>query len=392
MKSMLARHHAPPRAWWMLVLGLVVIVVPAILQLSHAVEASVAYDTVQPILAVCVGIIAYMMAGPLHNRLHHTTDKVLMIGSVMSVWFVVYFLSGLVVTYVHNAVASSPLIIVRNLVTVGVAVVVIEYIRHQAMALASRRNIIWFGGIVSFVLAFQQIVVTQLTGIESAADGIKFVVAAVIPAFISSFLLTYLAVSCGFGAQLLYRLGVVAIMYIPPIIPKHDWYLAGISWIMLALAIYIVLDQFNTQADRRMRRSRHVGVARAVNASFIIGIGALAMFMVGAFSYRPSAIMSNSMHPVFSRGSIVIIQNAQAIDVSRGDIVQYEAHGRMVTHRVLSVDLSVDGSGSRVFITKGDNSPSADEPVKATQIRGIIRGQIPFIGYPTVWLRELTKK
>lgn len=113
--------------------------------------------------------------------------------------------------------------------------------------------------------------------------------------------------------------------------------------------------------------------------------------MTGAFSYRLRVIMSNSMHPVFSRGSMVIVQNATAVDVHEGDIIQYEAHGRSVTHRVISIDTAADGSGRRIFITKGDNSPSVDMPVQEHQIAGIIRAQVPYVGYPTVWLNETVK-
>jgi signal peptidase len=121
----------------------------------------------------------------------------------------------------------------------------------------------------------------------------------------------------------------------------------------------------------------------------VIVVGAL--FMIGTFSYRPIAIMSNSMHPVFDRGAIVIIEKAIAMDVKVGDIVQYKAPGHMTTHRVIKIDFDENGSGKRVFITQGDNSPSPDPVVKSDQIVGIIRAQVPYVGYPSVWLSEFIR-
>jgi len=95
--------------------------------------------------------------------------------------------------------------------------------------------------------------------------------------------------------------------------------------------------------------------------------------------------------PVFSRGSMVIVEKISAMDVKVGDIIQYKAPDKMITHRIIQIDLADDGSGERIFITKGDNNPSADEPVKPVQIIGVIRAEIPYIGYPTVWLKEMMK-
>lgn len=63
----------------------------------------------------------------------------------------------------------------------------------------------------------------------------------------------------------------------------------------------------------------------------------------------------------------------------------------MITHRVTKIEAADDGSGERVFTTQGDNNPSPDPLVKPSQIVGIIRAEIPYIGYPTVWLKETIK-
>ncbi len=118
----------------------------------------------------------------------------------------------------------------------------------------------------------------------------------------------------------------------------------------------------------------------------------LAMFMTGFFTYKPDVIMSNSMKPVFSRGSIVIVQKLHdPMDVSIGDIVQYKREDILITHRVVAIDAAADGSGQRVFTTKGDNNPSKDRLVAQSQLVGIVRSQVPLIGYPSVWLQELSK-
>ena len=124
---------------------------------------------------------------------------------------------------------------------------------------------------------------------------------------------------------------------------------------------------------------------------FVLVMVAMVMFMTGVFAYKPMVIMSNSMVPVYGRGAMVVVQKVSAIDIREGDIVQYESAGKMVTHRVQQIKPDPAKPDELVFITKGDNSPSRDKPVSQSQIIGIVRSAIPYIGYPTVWLQEIIK-
>lgn len=371
-----------------MMIGLV-IVLPLSVTWFTAIDNTTLVYVIQPILAVFSAVTARMVLGGQRDRMRHKTERALIVGSVLALWFVVYFLSGMLVTYTFNAVAANWQSIAVNITSFGITAVAIEYVRHSMMLLAGRRNALWFGALISVVFACEYIGVTRFLDIHTSVDFIKFTIFAIIPGLASSALLTYLAFNAGLIPQLTYRLGLVAILYLPPIIPKYDWYLAGIAWLILSVATYIAIDRTRRDLAINGRHYRHA--RRAYDVMFIIFTVVLALFMIGSFSYQPKVIMSNSMHPVFSRGSMVIVKKISAIDVEVGDIVQYTAPGHTTTHRVIRIDFTEDGSGKRVFTTRGDNNPSPDPPVKANQIVGVIRAQIPYIGYPTVWLNEFMK-
>ncbi len=377
-------------AWYLLLAVGLLVAIPFIGQATKLVDPSVSLYIMQPVFAVIVALYARYLGGGTRDRLRHKFEKSLIVGSTMSIWFVCYFASGLALTYVHNVVAMNIKTVLINTLVFGVTVIAVEYTRHVVMLMAGRRNMLWFGVIVSVVFALQQMSITQFANVQTTPDGIKLLVSDTIPALVSSALLTYLALTAGFSSQLTYRLGMLAIVFLPPIIPKYDWYLTGVSWLILAIALYLVIDRTRKDMPITGRRYRHS--QRAYDIMFLVVLGALVLFMTGALSYQPRAIVSNSMNPVFSRGAIVVVQKAHAIDVRVGDIIQYEGHGHTITHRLIKADLSDDGTGDKLFITKGDNSPSADEPVRSDQITGIVRAQIPYIGYPSVWLSELGKK
>lgn len=379
-----------PAVWWLLLLVVAYIAVVELLRKFRLFDASTMLFIVQPILALGLAGVAYWVQGGRHDRIRHKGEKSLIIISVIAVWFVAYFLSGLVLTYVHNAVAMNPKTIVLNIFGFGVVAAAIEYVRYAIMQTGGRRNVLWLGAIVSLVFVFEQLSWSRLDNLSTSEDVLKVMIADVIPVVVMSYLLTYLAYSAGLWPQLAYRLGVLATVILPPIIPKYDWYLVGASTLLLSVAVYITIDR--TRQDLPIQGRHYKHTARAYDIMFLIMLAVLVMFMIGMFAYKPLAIMSNSMKPVFSRGAMVIIQKAKAVDVREGDIVQYEGRGHMVTHRLKRIEQKADGSGDKFYITQGDNSPSEDEPVEARQIRGVVRAQVPYIGYPSVWLSELTSK
>lgn len=356
---------------------------------ANWVDAHTALYVVQPILLVVAALSAWYMLHGQRDRVRHKGDKMLTIASAMSVWFVMYFLSGMIFTFVHNALSSSWQNIVMNTAVFVISALSVEYIRYSLMLLAGRRSALQFGVLVSLVFAVQQISLLQISD-TAWVDIIKFVITYVVPALVASFLLSYLSLVAGFGSQLVYSLGIVALTVLPPIIPKYDWYMTSMTSILLALAVYIMVDRGRGISDeeRTRRRKRHPRLA--FDITFGVVMVALVLFMTGAFTYKPVVIMSNSMVPVFSRGSIVVVQQIHSpMDIKMGDIIQYVSENKTITHRVVAIDTAEDDTGDLVFTTKGDNNPSRDPPVSQSHVIGIIRATVPYVGYPTVWLKEL---
>ena len=379
-------------AWWLLAATLVVSVGTVVLRLTGVVSPQDFLHFVQPLAGLLLAGLVYLVAGNQPERARNKKNKAVTIGSVLAIWFVLYFMSGLVVTYVNNALVSSIQAIAMNLVSFSIVAITFEYARHHTLLMSGRRNLVWFGAVVSVVFALQQVNLSGFSSAQNLDELVKFLTSDVAPALANSLPLTYLAVSAGLLGQLVFRLGLVAITVLPPVIPKYDWYMIGVTAIILAAAVYIIIDHESYDQDVRVKRHQQ-RPGLAFDVMFGVVTTGLVMFMLGVFSYKPIAIMSNSMAPLFNRGSMVVVQKINdPMDISVGDIIQYEADNKMITHRVVEVHNNKEGDGSLVFITKGDNSPSADAPVEAERAVGVIRASIPYIGYPTVWLKEASKE
>lgn len=96
----------------------------------------------------------------------------------------------------------------------------------------------------------------------------------------------------------------------------------------------------------------------------------------------PYTILTGSMQPDFPPGTLVVMKPVAAEDIGVGTVVTYQlksGESTVVTHRVVAVGLSSDGT--RVFTTQGDanNAPDAEKVIPA-QIKGELWYGVPYLG------------
>lgn len=95
------------------------------------------------------------------------------------------------------------------------------------------------------------------------------------------------------------------------------------------------------------------------------------------------AVTGGSMEPSIPLGAAVVVAPVTRVEV--GDVITYESGpGTLTTHRVTAVE----GEGAATtYRTRGDANRSADAvPVPAASVRGLVRGDVPVLGYVLVAL------
>jgi len=90
--------------------------------------------------------------------------------------------------------------------------------------------------------------------------------------------------------------------------------------------------------------------------------------------YEVNVVLSNSMEPVYSTGELLLVKPAKADEIKVNDIISFKGSGvsgNVITHQE-----------KQVFITKGDANSSQDSnPVAFSRLNGIVKINIPYIGY-----------
>jgi len=100
--------------------------------------------------------------------------------------------------------------------------------------------------------------------------------------------------------------------------------------------------------------------------------------------YQTYAVLSGSMEPEISVGSIVYTKEVEPEKLQERNVVTYRLNGStVVTHRIVEVDTE-----KQQFITKGDaNEVNDGSPVNYEQVVGKAVLDIPYIGYISIYIR-----
>lgn len=112
----------------------------------------------------------------------------------------------------------------------------------------------------------------------------------------------------------------------------------------------------------------------AVAATLLLFAGAL--LLPRAAGLETYAVLTGSMQPAISAGSLVYTEKVQRQELAVGDVVIFQmASGTVVTHRIAAIDKGGN------FTTKGDANNVPDmAPVAPSQVIGRVKFHLPVLG------------
>jgi signal peptidase len=91
-----------------------------------------------------------------------------------------------------------------------------------------------------------------------------------------------------------------------------------------------------------------------------------------------------------NRGDVAITFKYTDQPISEGQVVAFEQNDRVVIHRVVKIEVI---NGQRRYYTKGDANDDIDSGfITDSNIVGLVDNKIPFLGYPTLWMRSLFER
>lgn len=100
--------------------------------------------------------------------------------------------------------------------------------------------------------------------------------------------------------------------------------------------------------------------------------------------YQSLAVLSGSMEPEISVGSIVFIKEEDPSQLKKGDVITYRLSGdTRVTHRIVEIHKE-----DQTILTKGDANENMDgSPVPFQNVEGKVQFHVPYLGYISIYIK-----
>lgn len=304
-------------------------------------------------------------------------------------YIITYLISGLFITFGKNPYSRTLIGIITNLWIFAVPIIAKEYIRYKLINNVYEKDKIKIAMSISIVyivldLGIRRIMISRITPLFI----METVAQILLPLIMKNLLYSYTAINSNYLPAIVYELGTNLYLWLSPILPNAPWIMVAIveSIIPLILFLYIryeknKIDRFRTKEKIKNSDPRNI---IPLTICVILAI----WFAIGIFPIKPVAIASGSMEPELYVGDVVIIKKCNSNEVEEGDIIEYQMEGYTVIHRVKHKNQK---NGQFIFITQGDNNDAEDhEPVLEEQLIGKVIFKIRFLGYPAIWLHDLS--
>lgn len=359
--------------------------------LSLFCEPFILNEIVNPIFWVAMTVLLYFYT---RNRHGHFTDlktncKTMVI--ILLLYIIVNIVLGIMFGFAYSPYSQNFLPIIRNIWRVIIPIIGIEYARSYIVNYCPRNRLYIFLEILIFS-AFEISFSTLFNGFATPKDCFVYILSTVAPIVFANIAFTLLTWYGSYKLVLIFRAPVAALRILLPILPGLDWFMTGVrdsaTPAMIGLYYYQTLRDVD-KTDGRVRRRKSFIAYIPIIIVFTFAV----LFVANAFSYRPVAVLSNSMKPEFERGDLIIYHELDEEGLkalTANDIILYKRDGQIIAHRI---EEKYKDLGELYFIAKGDsNNASDDKPVHSSQVLGKYVSHVKYIGYPSVFLYELFNK
>ena len=355
--------------------------------------ANIMINIINPLFYITTFIILLFLSNSDNKqRVKAKTNKYQLLFIIVITYLIIYVFAGLFLGYVKSIYSHSLLGIIKNIWNYIIPIVFIELIRNIVIRNSGNNKLIFI--LISLLFTLIDIDLFNIINITNKKEIFKLTFSTIIPTVVENFTLTYITMTSGYIANLMYLLPQELTNIILPIFPDLDWYFSSLFGILLPAICFIVIKYLDDRIEAIKPKSRLKKEKPIRLIIFISPLILFALFVAGIFKYKPTAIVSNSMYPIYQRGDVVIIEKVNTKNIKnlkKYDIIEYKLDNIIVAHRIIYIEKHNDGTV--LYITKGDNNNIVDkEKVTQKQVNGIVKFKVPKVGYPSVWLNDFFNK
>ena len=206
------------------------------------------------------------------------------------------------------------------------------------------------------------------------------------PAITANIFCHYACKRYGMIPCVVYRAVTTLYIYILPFSPLVPDVLMSVIKLTVPLLLLGLIAALYEKQKRPLRRKNET-LSRIGAVLSIVIIVAVAMVISCQFRIGALVIASESMTGEINKGDMIIYERYEDQTIKEGQVIVFKQEKNKVIHRVVRIERI----GNEVrYYTKGDANPSEDAGYRIeSDIVGLTDLKISYLGYPTLWMRDL---
>ena len=309
--------------------------------------------------------------------------------SAVIFFFVVIYLYGLFFGFLKTPYNLSFFGILNNIISPLVILVCSELFRYILISSNKDKKHICIS--TTIILIFLEMTFNlNIFHFDSLSSWFKIISSCLLHLTAKNALLSYLSFYAGYKPGIVYRLIMDMYIYVLPIVPDLGDYIECIAMIVLPFFIYLKSSEMVEYYENTFEREFKVSKSLGSEIATLIPVILLAVLTSGFFPWKLLGVGSESMEPKINKGDAVFAVKTNVNELQIGDIIVFEQQDKEIIHRISDI---IEEDGSLYFITKGDNNNSEDDwRVSPEDIHAKVYGHIPWIAYPSIYIKELVEE
>ena len=346
------------------------------------------------IIGIC-SLISYKLFKNRKTKSHHKRVVILLMSLFSIIYLGLYYLMGLYYGFVQSKILLSFNTVFNIIIPISIMIITSEIMRNILLSqelniLINKKEIN-----VSPVFAFISMVLIDLlmytgsldfSNLESILTLLGYVLFSSIA---NNLLFNYISLRYDTKGIIVFRLVTSLYTYIIPIVPDLFVFMMSFYKMLYAYLMYIVMDKIFSKNDFVIsyseKRRMFIG-----NTLIMIFTALLIMLVSCEFKYGIMVIGSESMTGTLDKGDAVIYETYDDQVIRNGQVIIFDYENVKAVHRVIKI---VNVNGVNRYYTKGDANKEQDEGyITNKEIYGLVKLNIKYLGYPTLFVKELFEK
>lgn len=317
-----------------------------------------------------------------------TTNQVILIMTIVALLYVMlYYLTGLSFGFYKNPYQLTFSNFFKFFLPIAAIIFFSEIIRFVSLPQNDKLSslLCWLSCVIA-----EMLICSNIPSVTSFNRFMDLVAGAMLPAIISNSLYHYLARRYGIYPNLIFRLITTLHAYLFPVTSGISDSLVNFARLFIPIATYFFIDSLFEKKRRyaMQKTSRFTRIlSKILTILVVIIMTGTVMLVSNHFRFGAYVIATDSMTGELNKGDVAIYEQYEDQFIQKGQVIAFEKDGSVVVHRVVNIEII---NGITRYYTKGDVNEDRDAGfITGGQIIGLVDHKLPFLGYPTLWMRSL---